>query len=558
MSVLKVITKLFRSTTVPITAPATALSGPSSPPPEPAPRLLPSGNTYRPFQSVESYDLKTGTIIAEFTNRDALYAAGYDPVRVLQVAKGRRRRYKQMGWRWCNQSTAIPIAALRPLTGKIPARQFRPRHAQRVAAISPITGEIARIYPTLTAVSIDGFQPTMVSKAIKGIYQQSGGYLWKTVETKPDDNTIQDSRIRPLEAVNPVTGEVQERYEGLFAAVKEGYVSAGIRAAIANGWKHHGLVWRYADNQPTTPRAVIEPQSRGTPVESYDPATGRTLKVYRSVSATAQDDYQPELVRKVVQGATKRHKGVGWRYCDPASSAQLSDPSKAPTFPSIDPQTDVAVLTEAQRRSELKRLCDAVFFDENREQWGVRLPDGRILHRPARSAVVNLWYEEERRRRQSEPSAADAERPTVPPAAGVAAPPKQRLSHTKFARIEAFDPETGGATRTFDGIQSAVRQGFSRTSVYSALKGKLKTYKGYGWRVNTTLTNPIEARCPATGSVVFVFHTIEDVRARGYTIYGVNEAIEHGGTYKHLHWGYADSRGTAPGTSIEKVAQCNS
>ena len=172
-----------------------------------------------------------------------------------------------MGWRWCNQSAAIPIAALRPLTGKIPARQFRPRHAQRVAAINPITGEIARIYPTLTAVSIDGFQPTMVSKAIKGIYQQSGGYLWKTVETKPDGNTIQDSRVRPLEAVNPMTGEVQERYEGLFAAVKEGYVSAGIRAAIANGWKHHGLVWRYADNQPTTPRAVIEPQSRGTPVE---------------------------------------------------------------------------------------------------------------------------------------------------------------------------------------------------------------------------------------------------------------------------------------------------
>ena len=123
----------------------------------------------------------------------------------------------------------------------------------RVAAINPITGEIARIYPTLTAVSIDGFQPTMVSKAIKGIYQQSGGYLWKTVETKPDGNTIQDSRVRPLEAVNPMTGEVQERYEGLFAAVKEGYVSAGIRAAIANGWKHHGLVWRYADNQPTTP-----------------------------------------------------------------------------------------------------------------------------------------------------------------------------------------------------------------------------------------------------------------------------------------------------------------
>jgi len=55
-----------------------------------------------------------------------------------------------------------------------------------------------------------------------------------------------------------------------------------------------------------------------------------------------------------------------------------------------------------------------------------------------------------------------------------------------------------------------------------------------------------------------VFRTVEDVRARGYRIYCVNEAIKHGSTYKHLHWGYADSRGTVPGMSIEKVAQCNS
>jgi hypothetical protein len=139
-------------------------------------------------------------------------------------------------------------------------------------------------------------------------------------------------------------------------------------------------------------------------------------------------------------------------------------------------------------------------------------------------------------------------------------PNKDSHTHTKktFVRIDAFDPETGRATHTFNGVQSVVRQGFNESGVRSALNGKRKTYKGYGWRVNTTLVNPIQARCPATGSVVFVFHTIEDVRARGYTIYGVNEAIEHGGTYKHLHWGYADSRGTAPGTSIEKVAQCNS
>ena len=110
---------------------------------------------------------------------------------------------------------------------------------------------------------------------------------------------------------------------------------------------------------------------------------------------------------------------------------------------------------------------------------GATIAEFTILHRPTRSAVVNLWYEEERRRRQTEPSAADAERPTVPPAARVAAIPKQGYSHTKFARIEAFDPETGRATHTFNGVQAAVRQGFSETGVRSALNGKRKTYKGY-------------------------------------------------------------------------------
>jgi len=208
-----------------------------------------------------------------------------------------------------------------------------------------------------------------------------------------------------------------------------------------------------------------------------------------------------------------------------------------------------ALLTDALRRDELARLRKDIFFDENQQEWGIRLK-GRTLYRPRRHDAVQLWYDtpEEERLPGNKPPAA----PPIPTA--VAAPRRQRCSQGRFTRIEAFDPATGQVAYIFKGVQDAVQRGFNQASVYSVLNGNLKTYRGYAWRASTLLDRAIEARCPTTGAVLLRFRAVKEIQAKGYDLYCIRQAIKHDRTYRHLRWAYVD---TANETGIEHVASCS-
>jgi hypothetical protein len=286
---------------------------------------------------------------------------------------------------------------------------------------------------------------------------------------------------------------------------------------------------------PTRHRKV-QSCSNAVTVESFYPATGKTVKRYPSIGSAASDgfDYAKVQVASLYGGI---HKGLGWRRVKrddisaAASSRPFTPPARAET-----PDVASVLLTDALRRDELARLRKDVFFDENRHEWGVRLK-GRTLHRPERHEVVRIWYDTPEQERRPGNESIQGPPPAAPPAQ--AAAPKQGLSYKKFTRLEAFDPQTGRTVRVFNSIRDAVREGFNESGIYAARNHCLKTYKGYGWRVNTTLSKPVEARCPATGGIVFVFRTVEDIQARDYRIDRIEHAIMHGNTYAHLQWRYA-------------------
>ena len=50
------------------------------------------------------------------------------------------------------------------------------------------------------------------------------------------------------------------------------------------------------------------------PVESYDLATGRMIKLYPSVRAPIDDGFHPSNVTAVCKGRQKTYRGLGWRY----------------------------------------------------------------------------------------------------------------------------------------------------------------------------------------------------------------------------------------------------
>jgi len=359
--------------------------------------------------------------------------------------------------------------------------------------------------------------------------------------TLPNTKRQRGRTKRSIEAVDPTTGEIMFRFETITAAGREGFGYQGVYNVL-NGTRktYKGLIWR--DHEVPGKEKPLKKPRRS--IEAVDPNTGEVCQRFVGVKAAVAAGFRGSNIRQVLAGLQRTHRGLAWRYCESPISW---------TGPRLEnPEVASVLLTDALRRDELARLRRDIFFDETRQEWGVRLK-GRTLYRPQRHEVVQIWYDmpEEERLPGNQPTVATAApattrprttRPRVTPppkATPVAVPKRQRLSQGKFSRIVAFDPETGQVAYIFQGIQDAVRRGFGQASVYSALNGTVKTYRGYAWRGDDTLRKPIEGRCPTTGTVLLRFQAVQEVRTKGYNLYSIQGAIKRGGTYRHLRWAYA-------------------
>ena len=545
MSMFDILSKWFRPPVV-------------TPDPEPAPLPTPDADHEARRRSgqlcpIEAIDPATGETKFTFDSINAAGREGFCYQGVYNVLTGARKTYKGLTWRRCSMPPVAPPASETPIDkDAAPAPVVPKNRPYSVECLDPKSGSVIKRYPSLTAVVQDGFAPAAVRRAIVGERTQHGGYFWRMGGPGVRGGSRGGGRGSRIESFDPKTGETVKTYGNLGEAVRAGFVSAGVRNAVANGWLHHGLGWRRVraarpPRDKETPRPVpnLPRFEKRRPVEAVDPTTGDVRHSFPYVTAAAAAGFDRSGVQKAIAGKRKTYRGLAWRY----------SPTSAPPARTETPEVASVLLTDALRRNELARLRKDVFFDENRHEWGVRLK-GRTLYRPERHEVVRIWYDTPEQERRPGDESIQGPPPPAPPAQPSA--PKQRLSCKKFARLEAFDPQTGRTVRVFNSVQDAARQGFNESSVYAARNHCLKTYKGYGWRVNTTLSKPVEARCPATGDVVFVFRTIEDIHAKDYRIGRIEHAIAHGNTYAHLHWRYAGDGETAPETSVEKVTSCNS
>jgi hypothetical protein len=154
-----------------------------------------------------------------------------------------------------------------------------------------------------------------------------------------------------------------------------------------------------------------------------------------------------------------------------------ASPQPAPTPP--DPKAEIAVLEAAHQKSVLNRLTKATFYDENREAWGVRLPDGRVLYRPTHFEIITLWYEEDAR------SHAPEIKPciTAVQAQGPGKTRPQKLHGGRPGRaVDAIDPRTGEIRHRFETVAAAGEAGFDRRSIHLVLAGEYRTHGGFLWR----------------------------------------------------------------------------
>ena len=131
------------------------------------------------------------------------------------------------------------------------------------------------------------------------------------------------------------------------------------------------------------------------------------------------------------------------------------------------------VLADAHRKDTLRRMRAAIFHDANRNEFGVRLPDGRILYRPTHSEAIALWYGEDARQRPGMTTV-----PGQTPGEEKAQQPRRKMRRP----VEAVDPESGEVRHRFNCAADAERAGFRLDCIHAAPRGKVKTHAGWLWR----------------------------------------------------------------------------
>jgi len=282
--------------------------------------------------AVEAYDLATGETVKAYPSLGAVAEDGFEYQKV-QSASLRGTSYGGLGWR------------------RVASTETNKRYASNaprvIQAIDPSTGRVVKTYPSLSALAGEGFQPACVRRVIDGAYRQYKGCLWLEIAAPDDYRTPRQlAYARAVQSFDPETGRTIQEYGSLAEAEAAGFVGVGIRNAIQNGWRHHGVRWRYAQADTVENRGGHKP----APVESYDLTTGRTIKCYPNRNATALDGYRPEIIRVVLKGRHDQHKGVGWRYATSPATPAADPPAVTPPLPTN---------SVSQSRAQTKRSIEA-------------------------------------------------------------------------------------------------------------------------------------------------------------------------------------------------------
>jgi hypothetical protein len=195
------------------------------------------------------------------------------------------------------------------------------------------------------------------------------------------------------------------------------------------------------------------------PVESYDPATGATVRRYESVTAAAADGFHTSSVVAVARGLQKIHKGLGWRY----TRRPMSAAGRANIAASNRLRTGRTHTPEARARMSASKK-------------GRKLGPPSAEHRAKISAALKgRTLTPETRAKMS---AVRKGRPHSPEhRANMIA----GLAHRRRP-VESYDPATGATVRRYESRKEAAADGFDLSGISMARRGKQKTHGGLGWR----------------------------------------------------------------------------
>jgi hypothetical protein len=155
----------------------------------------------------------------------------------------------------------------------------------------------------------------------KGFWGRARSHL-NDFKKSSTDGGLFYARLREL-AAKGITPEVRILHEGMtdseardkeiYLIDRYGRIDIGTGCLCNHTRGGEGKSRRKSAAQ-TSERAYRPAPHSATAVESYDPATGKAIRRYPLLAATAADGFQPRKVADACQGYIKSHGDLGWRY----------------------------------------------------------------------------------------------------------------------------------------------------------------------------------------------------------------------------------------------------
>ena len=346
------------------------------------------------------------------------------------------------------------------------------------------------------------------------------------------DQVILGLRKAAVEQLDPVSGEVIQRFNSQTEASRQTGISRmTIRQAINGQRRHAGTyLWRRQGDQSTPELFEKPPTSVNVPVEQLDPVTGEIIQSFKSISeASRKTNISDGSIHSALRGRTRHAGSYLWRRKGDKAIPTLFEgapntfSTKQVPVEQLDPVTGEVIHTfesiaEASRQTGI--LKNSI----------IQTLGGKYRH-----AGKFLW------RQKGDRSTVDL----------LQSPPSTKRDPIP---IEQLDPVTGEVIQSFKSIAEAMRQtGILSGSISRALNGKQRHAGTYLWRRQGDQTIPdlfesppmletkkrvvpVEQLDPYSGNVIRSFKSVNEAsRETGILQNSISQALNgihlHAGTY---------------------------
>lgn len=140
---------------------------------------------------------------------------------------------------------------------------------------------------------------------------------WGTRNERQAASRLNGSCSKPVEAINPSTGEVVKEFPSTKEAERKGFNNSNVSACCLGKYgrkTYKGFVWKYKDDYDRENAWTPVKIGAAKAVVAVDPSTGQVVKEFPSVREAERNGFDSGCISRCCRGKSRHHKGYIWRF----------------------------------------------------------------------------------------------------------------------------------------------------------------------------------------------------------------------------------------------------